>query len=71
MYAITLRPDNTAAEVDIADGSGQATLVSLSRQIGCRFVEALQLAPDLYMWFDDEGGELPVNRSACAASVAS
>ena len=65
MYAITVRPDNTGAEVELAvDGSGKALLDALYREIGSEYLEALQLAPDLSMWFDDEAGELPVNRAA-------
>src|SRR5664279_4749329 len=66
MYAITVRPDNTGAEVELADGDGQATLNSLYSQIGSEYLKALPLAPDLNMWFDNDAGELPVNRAASA-----
>lgn len=75
MYAITVRPDNTGAEIELPtdDGSGQQTMDALYREIGCRYVEAVQLAPDLYMWADEEGtfADAPVpNRGASLVGAA-
>ena len=52
MRALTLRPDGTAAMVELA--AGDAALADVYRLIGCRCAEAVTFAADLVMWLDED-----------------
>ncbi|HZM67361.1 MAG TPA: hypothetical protein VFC16_13805 [Nakamurella sp.] len=55
MQALTVRADNAAAVVELADGSGQRTLDSRwYREIGCRYVEPSSSRRISTHGFDDE-----------------